>query len=420
MFNNTFPRADDIRIIVNGALQDVLKLDIAYFSAIEYAGTAQIEIFVKCEKIKISPKRENIQFLRTKTGFSFSLTRNMNIIIQLDDIQLFLYGNKPESKNISATYHFKSGKIYEMGEIRLNDNENIYIEGGSIVRGKITAVSAKNIKIEGPGIIDNSFYKSDDIKSKTIYLKDCKNVTISDIILIEPQSWMVVLAGCTNVKINNLKELGEVISSDGIDIVGSNNIIIENSIFRNNDDCIAVKYIELESQTDSKLLKPIHDILVQNCIMFNSSAGNAMEIGHELRCTEVNDIVFKNIDIIRIDGYGAAFSIHAGDQAVVHNILYENIYVEHYYDKLIDFRVMCSRFNLSPERGKIENIRLKNIFVTQSIYNPGYSVSLIGGYDDNHAVNGIHFENFCLDGKKVKSNNMLDLHTKNAFNITYI
>lgn len=50
-------------------------------------------------------------------------------------------------------------------------------------------------------------------------------------------------------------------------------------------------------------------------------------------------------------------------EAVVRDITYENIRIQHYYDKLINFRVMRSMYNKDKERGQIRNIRLK-IFIS--------------------------------------------------------
>lgn len=60
-----------------------------------------------------------------------------------------------------------------------------------------------------------------------------------------------------------------------------------------------------------------------------------------------------------------------------------------------------------------------NIDVTVSRYNPGYSVSFIGGYDNNHTVERITFDNFILGGSKVSNGDQLDLFTKQAKDIIF-
>jgi hypothetical protein len=71
------------------------------------------------------------------------------------------------------------------------------------------------------------------------------------------------------------------------------------------------------------------------------------------------------------------------------------------------------------EHGRAENILLKNIDVKVSIFNPGYSVSLIGGFDKDHKIKNVVFDNFRLNGKKVTNADELDLYLKQAENIIF-
>ncbi len=239
---------------------------------------------------------------------------------------------------------------------------------------------------------------------------------------MHPTTWMATFAGCERVRVRGLREIGAVVSSDGIDVVGSRDVRIEDCFLRNNDDCLVVKHVNLERDAGPaylERLKPVERVVAERCVLFNAEAGNALEIGHELLCDEVRDVAFRDLDILRVDGHGAAFSIHAGDQAAVRDILYENIRVEHHYDKLVDFRVMRSQFNRSPERGRIENIVLKDIDVAVSNANPGYTVSCLGGWDAEHPVDGVHFRNVRLGGRVLLDDAGLDLHYRHARNVTF-
>jgi hypothetical protein len=44
--------------------------------------------------------------------------------------------------------------------------------------------------------------------------------------------------------------------------------------------------------------------------------------------------------VIAAHGEGGVFTIHNGDRACISRVLYEDIRVEHFYDKLVDFRIM--------------------------------------------------------------------------------
>ena len=88
------------------------------------------------------------------------------------------------------------------------------------------------------------------------------------------------------------------------------------------------------------------------------------------------------------------------------------------FEKL-NFAIIKSRYFKHEERGKIQNVMFRNIDVTVSTYNPGYSISTIGGYDANHLVENIVFDNLKLDGKKVLNADQLDLFTKQVKGIVF-
>lgn len=56
---------------------------------------------------------------------------------------------------------------------------------------------------------------------------------------------------------------------------------------------------------------------------------------------------------------------------MVSDVLFENIRVEHHYDKLVDFRIIESRWSRDKESGHIRNVNLRNIEVAVSPFNAG-------------------------------------------------
>ncbi|MBC8080312.1 MAG: hypothetical protein H7X86_08200 [Gorillibacterium sp.] len=424
-YPKTFPRSEEIKVYINSEQIDVLKTNVAYFASVAHLEPIDVEItgFRPIGNITISPQRLGITAQLGGCTARFRLETNVLLHISLDGISLplFFYGNPEQSYDGRATYYFAGGQIYEVGEIVLKDHESVYIEGGAVVKGSIRATGVSDIRIYGEGVLDGSFF-SDTRDYRTILLYQCGDAVIRDIIMIEPPSWMIMLADCHNVHIDRVKQIGEVKSSDGIDIVGSHEIVIENCILRNNDDCVVIKGFNWCSHVTGETYQAAHDVYnvrVRACTLVNAQVGHAIEIGHELMIKEVRNITFTDIDIVSVHGHGAPFAIHVGDRALVKDVTFENIRVEHFYDKLIDFRIMRSRYNIDEERGRVEDILLKDIYVTVSEFNPGYSVSIIGGYDEEHQIKRVTFENFYLGDKKLTNGNQLDLFLKEASEITF-
>ncbi|NJK86231.1 MAG: hypothetical protein HC906_09925 [Bacteroidales bacterium] len=77
----------------------------------------------------------------------------------------------------------------------------------------------------------------------------------------------IVLGICDNVKVNNVKQLGSQGSTDGADIAGSKNILIENCFFRNGDDCIAIKSLDLRSHGSATLdfSQDVENVEIRGC-----------------------------------------------------------------------------------------------------------------------------------------------------------
>jgi polygalacturonase len=247
---------------------------------------------------------------------------------------------------------------------------------------------------------------------------------------------MLVLGACRRITVSNVKLLGFVSSSDGCDIVGSQQIRVQNCFFRNGDDCVVLKSLDLRGHDSAVALdhtQNVEDIEVVGCAFMSNRGGQAMEIGHELRCDYVRNVRFHDCDVLAVRDFGSAFGIHNADHATVQDILYEDIRVEHHYDKLVDFRIVRTRWSRDKQRGQVRNVTLRGISAAISEYNPGYTVSIIGGFDAKHTIENVHFENFCLTPtlyeadfagfdntpRKVLAPDDIDLYVRHASNITF-
>jgi hypothetical protein len=205
---------------------------------------------------------------------------------------------------------------------------------------------------------------------------------------------------------------------------------VSRSFLHNNDDCIAIKAMGEVAEGD------VDGVEVADTVLWNAKAGNALEIGYELRAKSIRNIVLRNCDVIHAEG--AAMSIHNGDAATVSNVISENIWVEDAPKRLIDIAIGLSIYSadcprqyhrMNPQRepvpkemrsprgawfrlpgddlearrrnrGKVENVVFRNIRVLTT--SPG-SVRQFIGYDDEHAVRGVTVEGLWIEGRQVLS-----------------
>jgi Glycosyl hydrolases family 28 len=426
----SMPASDVYRVTVNDQPLTVLRCSVGDYAIAGIAGPAEVRVEVlgpatwnlKADPDCVHPRSRGIEAAVSGTTICFRIDGPDNLLIDLPQLpDLFLLLSPPETDKPDPTgpkvHYFAAGQVYEVGTLELSSGQTVYIEGGAVVRGRIFAAKAEKIEIRGRGIFDNSYFRRGlpDGRKRVMLFEHCQDLRIEGITIIEPSSWTIVPAACDNVTIENVKILGDLSASDGIDIVSCSDVTIRGGLIRAGDDCIAIKSLQRTPQgSRPELVRDVRNVLVEGVSLLSYRGGSAMEIGHELQCKEIAHIVWRDIDVLCQHDFGSAFSIRNCDCATVRDVLYDDIRVEHHYNELIGFRVIRSRYSLTPERGRIRNVVLRNVDVAISPFNPGYSLSHIGGWDDEHNVERVVFENFRLNGKPITSADDLDLYTRHA------
>jgi len=444
--------APDFQVAVNGRDLFVHNTRVAALATFSFQGRIRVSITAarSFARADIRPLSRRIQtHLQNKT-ITFELESPCNLSIELDgDIQrpLFLFANplekNPPGRDDSGVRFFEGGKIHEAGEITLGSNETLYIAGGAVVRGTVRARDAKNIRIRGRGILDATGRPT---KTSLVRFSDCTDVLLEGIVALNSWGWTLVPVKSRDVRFENVKVVGWRDNDDGIDIVGCENLTIDGCFLRTKDDCLAVKASPGYFRGEEGGLQDVRNVRVMNTVLWNAEWGNAVEIGFELQTRMVSNILFRNCDIIHVER-GGVFTIHNGDFATVENIRYEEIRVEDGRDKLLDFRVGLSIYSAdcpwefhrknpnrkqSPGgqwmeiqgealsahaagRGRIRHVRFKDVEVLIPEPPPSYLI----GYDDDHGVEDVAFENFRVGGKLIRDSAAANLVVEKAQEIRF-
>lgn len=425
----------DFALHVNGYPVEVLRTDVADFAIFVYdatQGPAEVAVTLLDRPIEghvIRPLSLELEGSVTDAGqLVFQMVAAHKVSVEFDGFRpLYVWANAPEldapDPDDPKVHYYKAGQTYEIGHVAMQPGETFYIEGGAVVKGRISGGHADHISIRGFGIFDGSYYGlNQGAHVPSILLERCHHVLIRDITMIHPSGWMIVPGACEHVEICNVKQIGEVMCSDGIDIVGSKHVHIHDCFLRNNDDCVVVKAFNMQNKKQLAACVDFRvspeDILVENCTFANDPSGNAMEIGHELSVERVSGVTFRNIDVLSVHGQGAVFSIHNNDRAVIEDILFEDIRIEHCWDKFIDFRISKSRFSSDDERGHIRNVTLRDINWHRPARNEGYTISIMGGWDAEHLIEDVTLDNVCINGRPIQHIDELEITTRHARNIT--
>lgn len=397
--------APEFEVEVNGQKIFVYNTRPAAFAYFSFEGKINVKVtfLAPIYNFDIRPKSRNIQAELYRNQLQFTLDEPENLSIEINKNlkrPLFLFANPLETdvpdRNDKNVIFFEAGKIHYPGQVNLKSNQRVYIEGGAIVRGYFMTDKCKDIKIMGRGILDNSQYLKGE--HRPIEINECENVLIDGIILTESRHWSCASHASKNVTYNNLKIVSDNDWDDGIDIVGSQKVLVNNCFIRTKDDCIAVKSgVNYFTKFNSSF--NVNDVVVQNSVMWNGIWGNGLEIGFETRSDTIQNVAFKNCDLIHVEGPEGTFTIHNGDRAVIKNVLYDNIRVEDSKGWLIDFKILFSRYSKDKQRGMIENVMFENITVDGEIF--PYSQLL--GYDETHRIKNVTLENMVINGTKIIS-----------------
>ena len=403
------------------------QTEIASFASFDADGTVDVEVEsdVKIETVTVRPLSKNIKPEVAGNKIRFQVKEPCQLVVEINDrhkaFHLFVNPVEKRKKNREGyTYYFERGH-HRPGVIELKDNESVYVEEGAVVETLIRAKNAKNISVEGRGIIDAASFARD--KGCIISLNECTDVWVEGVILKDAPTWTFAMYESKNVHVENIKLIGMWrYNSDGIDVCNSTDVTVNNSFLRCYDDCIVLKgQIHAKNQTE------VTNVYVDNCVLW-CDWGTAIQIGAETVADSIHHCVFRNCDIVHFTFVAAG--IHSEDRAWIYDIHYENIRVEEpiveycYLDNpqnpcldvsKIDsygatklsqtdlgrllglFLLDDGYYSQEKERGKIFNIRYKNIQYRAA----HFTKSTFTGIDENHDISDILLEDIYVNGKKV-------------------
>ncbi len=314
-------------------------------------------------------------------------------------IFLFLYPPETEKPTGNGVRYLEKGE-HILDTVKLESGETLYLEEGAVLHGHLSATNAENVTVCGRGIIDvEGEYTTQGRRVAHFY--DCKRVTLRDVTFTGANGWCCMITGCEDVTVERINVMTWFTRGDGVDVVGSHSVTVADCFFRCADDCVAIKATDYRGAAG---LRDVYDVSVSGCVMWNAQPGNGIEIGFETRCDEIYNVTFSDIDIIHCEheGWqsGGAITIHNGDRAKIHHIVYRDIRIEDVCDKLFDFKVLQSNYSKDETRGSVEHILVENVRIVDGAFPP----SILSGFAPNDfLVRHVRFCNVSVLGTPIRS-----------------
>lgn len=171
-----------------------------------------------------------------------------------------------------------------------DENKTTGWEGGCF----LGALHEENISLSGDGTIygqgekvfyddgaDGGFAESPlcvaAFRPRLILFEDIRNLTVKDVTLKDAAFWTLHMAGCSHVRINNIRILNDVrgANNDGIDPDSCQDVVISNCIVEAGDDAIVVK----STKPMAARYGACENIVITGCILH--SHDSALKVGTE-------------------------------------------------------------------------------------------------------------------------------------------
>ncbi len=381
-------------------------------------------------KVEIRPLSYGIvPNVQTPNSVEFELDDPaQKVSVEFDDNRmenLFILPDLPDTAiptGANVTY-FGPG-IHNMGrkEILYKDNQTIYLDEGALVYGSIYAKRCRNLTIRGRGILCSSKENHGDGRQPQIETFDCDGFKVEGILLRDTPNWTLKIVGSTGVHIDNIKEIGWIMNSDGMDFICCRNVLVENTFQRNYDDNVTIKafngktdYVTAHTASDGSFTDAsiwtvyylaqnkfdVYDYEIRNCVFWADKAHN-MLVGPEARGIAFRNIRFHDNIVLenrQNDGiYPGAMAVMIADNGTFEDIAFENIIVE----DIDGGKVFCAHFTNAWAFDGLygqwaRNITLRNIAYTGTRATPSW----IRGRSDAQSIDGVTIGNFTVNGAPV-------------------
>ncbi|MCE5346494.1 MAG: glycoside hydrolase [Bacteroidales bacterium] len=264
-----------------------------------------------------------------------------NVTIRLEEGAILVGSTNIYDYNINTPY---SSLVYA------NKQENIGITGKGVIDGQGRDVDYNLIDQIHKGIIKDNLAndRPSSRRPRCIYLRECRNVNISGIVIRNAGDWVQVYDQCQNLKIDRITVDSKAFwNNDGLDVVDCRDVMITNSFIDATDDAICFK-----SHDATKMCENVE---VRNCVA--RSSANGIKFG------TVTSGGYKNFRIINnkvYDTYRSAITIATPDGGTIDNILVDSLYAYNTGNAI--YLRIGARWN-KDRTGSMSNITIQNLYV---------------------------------------------------------
>lgn len=406
--------SDKYKVEVNGVPVTVLKTDepdLAIFGAEKEVSVKITLLQGSMDSLYVRPLAKKYRYSFKKNVINLKLKAGDRVSVEPDRSQekpLFIFVNEPSAgKSVQAakdpnTIYFCGGRTYKMDRLKIKGGQRVYIEGGAVVEAYIDhRDTTSNITIEGCGVFDSRSFARPNAHN-AIKIADVDSLKVRDITVLNADFWTTYFIRCDHSSFYNMHVVATAShnaqghENDGFNIVGCQHVDIKGCFSYAHDDAYCIK------SSPGKIFREVCDVHYEDCVGWNITSGNTFEIGYTVR-SDVYDIWYKNLYCIHSGGKPAKFrragiSIHNGGGGHVHDIHYENVYVEDPLEHIFSFNTFKTPYKTYEWfPGTITDVTVKNL----RSWKPAPDGNQLKGFDQDHLTERVTIEDFFVGDRKI-------------------
>ncbi len=272
-------------------------------------------------------------------------TNRYGILYTADAQNVALTGHGTVDGNNQVFYDFTHAKTIDTASTRYTRQKNNYRHVAS-------------------GIGDGPVVPQDRPRQMVIFAR-CKNVRVTDVLLLNSPFWTLHFADCDAVNVDGIRLWSGMLvpNADGIDVTSSSNVTIENSDIRAGDDAICVAGYDhhFEIAGFSGLKHPCENINISNCNLQSSSSG--IRIGY----LDQNPVRNVNVTNCNITNSTRGIGIFLRDEGSIENLAFSNIRIEtrlhtgDWWGNGEPIHISAIRGKEGVKLGRIKNVTFTNV-----------------------------------------------------------
>jgi hypothetical protein len=374
----------------------------ARISVTRHAGTD----FNEC---RVLPSSRDIAVSRDGSTVSFEIDRPGQFSVEFDgsiEHPLLVFADPPErdvpARDDPNVLWYGPG-LHELGEgfIEPRAGQTVYLAPGALVRGRIRASDAHDVRITGRGILSGQHLPANPPGTYTApHLLELSGASeravIEGITLVASPHYNIVARGDRSV-VRNVKMMGWWYGTDGI-ATGTNGLV-EDCFIKANDDAL-------------KLYRS--GLVVRRCVIWQMENGAPFQFSWNMN-TDNHGFHVSDIDIIRVEHRSDANnraifnSIHGG-RGNMSGYLFEDIRIENADWRFMRMTVKKTSWSRSDTFGNITDVTIRNVTADR----PFSQRSEIISHETTGRFARFTFENVQIAGQRIQSASDLDLDIDDA------